>query len=72
MFDFFDRVIGIFESILDFVVQVVGGIVRFFGLIADVTTSLGDIIGMVPAPFQTGILGILGVILIVNLINKGG
>lgn len=67
-----DTIINIFTTIIDIVVGLIQSIIQLFLQIGRAIAMVTKIMGYLPQPFVVACTGILGLLILINILNKGG
>lgn len=67
-----DTIINIITTVIDIVISVIQGVVDFFVQVGRAMAVVPMLISYLPSSFKVAVLGILSIIVIINLLNKGG
>lgn len=67
-----DTIINIITTGINIIVQMVQGVINFFIQISRAIITVTTLINMLPVQFTVMAFAIIGVLLIINVLNKGG
>jgi len=67
-----DTIINFFTTIFSIVIEAIQTVVGFFVQVARVVLLVGKVLSMIPTPFVVAVSGVLGILLVINILNKGG